>query len=410
MLLGATPSLQAQSLTWLGTLGGDRSRAYGVSDGGRVVVGLASHTDGNDRAFRWTAETGLRNLGLLPGGTYSVATGTSRDGAVVVGRANVRTADNRVFTRAFRWTSGTGMQSLGTMCGGNSSSALAISSDGGQTFGWGDGYWRTYLEHRAFATTGSLGCSSEIGSLGGRRSEARGASAGGNVVVGWSENHLGEVHAFYLRRPYYTGMQLLHPLAVCCGEANGVSENGQVIVGRAHSAQTERWHACMWWWNVSDYSPRDLGTLGGNESEAYACTDNQTAVGWSHNASGQRRAFRWTPAGGMEDLTLVYQNLLSPDAYLEVARDITPDGRYIVGWGYNAATGRTEAFLLDTLCTAHNGDVDRNGCVDDADLLAVLFVFGVTGQNLGRVDVNCDGIVDDGDLLQVLFNFGSGCS
>jgi hypothetical protein len=29
-------------------------------------------------------------------------------------------------------------------------------------------------------------------------------------------------------------------------------------------------------------------------------------------------------------------------------RAISPDGRYIVGTGYNAATGRDEAFLLDT--------------------------------------------------------------
>jgi hypothetical protein len=60
-------------------------------------------------------------------------------------------------------------------------------------------------------------------------------------------------------------------------------------------------------------------------------------------------------------------------------------------------------------CIAHNSDVTGNGCVDDADLLAVLFAFGNTGSNLGRVDVNCDGVVDDADLLQVLFNFGSGC-
>jgi hypothetical protein len=52
------------------------------------------------------------------------------------------------------------------------------------------------------------------------------------------------------------------------------------------------------------------------------------------------------------------------------------------------------------------GDVDGNGCVDDADLLIVLFNFGNAG---GQGDVNCDNIVDDADLLIVLFNFGSGC-
>jgi hypothetical protein len=53
--------------------------------------------------------------------------------------------------------------------------------------------------------------------------------------------------------------------------------------------------------------------------------------------------------------------------------------------------------------------VDSNGCVDDADLLAVLFAFGQSGSNLGRVDINCDNVVDDADLLIVLFNFGAGC-
>ncbi len=54
------------------------------------------------------------------------------------------------------------------------------------------------------------------------------------------------------------------------------------------------------------------------------------------------------------------------------------------------------------------GDVNGDGCVDDADLLAVLFAFGQTGSGLPE-DVNGDGVVDDADLLTVLFNFGSGC-
>ncbi len=53
------------------------------------------------------------------------------------------------------------------------------------------------------------------------------------------------------------------------------------------------------------------------------------------------------------------------------------------------------------------GDVNGDGCVDDADLLAVLFAFGQTGDL--PEDVNGDGVVDDADLLIVLFNFGQGC-
>jgi hypothetical protein len=55
---------------------------------------------------------------------------------------------------------------------------------------------------------------------------------------------------------------------------------------------------------------------------------------------------------------------------------------------------------------ARAGDVDDDGCVDDADLLTVLFVFGGADA---QADLNRDGIVDDADLLQVLFHFGSGC-
>jgi hypothetical protein len=53
------------------------------------------------------------------------------------------------------------------------------------------------------------------------------------------------------------------------------------------------------------------------------------------------------------------------------------------------------------------GDTTGDGCVDDADLLQVLFAFGATGAN--PADVNGSGIVDDADLLDVLFNFGRGC-
>ena len=53
------------------------------------------------------------------------------------------------------------------------------------------------------------------------------------------------------------------------------------------------------------------------------------------------------------------------------------------------------------------GDVDFDGCIDDADLLAVLFSFGATGPRYQ--DVNYDGVVDDADLLTVLFRFGNGC-
>jgi hypothetical protein len=108
----------------------------------------------------------------------------------------------------------------------------------------------------------------------------------------------------------------------------------------------------------------------------------------------------------MENLNTTYASLLTNGSVLIETRAISPDGRYIVGWGWNAATRRYEAFLLDTGFPLR-GDVDRNGCVGDADLLAVLFAFG--GQGYRNEDLNWDGTIDDADLLVVLFHFGSGC-
>jgi probable HAF family extracellular repeat protein len=194
----ALPS-QAQRLIWLGTLGGDWSKATGVSADGSVVVGSARNAAGQLRAFRWTAARGMQNLGSLGGGG-SEATAVSADGSVVVGWA--WNAKGR--KRAFRWTAARGMQDLGTLPGSGGSEATAVSADG-------------------------------------------------SVVVGWADNA---------------------PIL---------------------------WHA-----------------------------------------------FRWTAAGGMEDLNITYAHLLTNGSVLWTAGAISPDGRYIVGQGYNAATRRAEAFLLDT--------------------------------------------------------------
>ena len=94
---------------------------------------------------------------------------------------------------------------------------------------------------------------------------------------------------------------------------------------------------------------QDLGTLGGGAAFAWGVSaDGSVVVGYAQNAAGQERAFRWTAAGGMEDLNITYAHLLTDGSVLLGARAISPDGRYIVGQGYNAATGREEAFLLDT--------------------------------------------------------------
>jgi len=242
---------------------------------------------------------------------------------------------------------------LGTL-GGNWSWAWGVSADGAVVVGSADN--TGWYDNRAFRWTAAGGMQ-DLGTLGGYDSWALGVSADGSVVVGVARNAAGGVRAF--RWTASGGMQDLGTLGGWWSWANGVSPDGAVVVGGA------------------------------------------TNVRWYEN-----RAFRWTASGGMEDLNTTYASLLTNGSRLLEARAISPDGRYIVGWGDNAATGRREAFLLDT-GFPRRGDVDRNGCVDDADLLQVLFAFG--GRGYRNEDLNWDGTVDDADLLQVLFNFGSGC-
>jgi hypothetical protein len=82
--------------------------------------------------------------------------------------------------------------------------------------------------------------------------------------------------------------------------------------------------------------------------------------------------------------------------------------RFFVGGGTGADQGNMLAVDNIAFTAFSPGDVNMDGCVDDADLLEVLFAFGNTGAFL-TADVNGDGTVDDADLLEVLFAFGSGC-
>jgi hypothetical protein len=108
------------------------------------------------------------------------------------------------------------------------------------------------------------------------------------------------------------------------------------------------------------------------------------------DASGQ---FLWRLPSDIE-----YDALFAePDGSLLAA------GSAIVGQDYYDRYRRVAAVRY-----APNGDLDGNGCVDDADLLGVLFAFGQQGADLAA-DLNGDGIVDDADLLQLLFAFGQGC-
>jgi probable HAF family extracellular repeat protein len=178
----------------------------------------------------------------------------------------------------------------------------------------------------------------DLGTLGGRSSGARGVSADGSVVVGWALNAAGQYRAF--RWTAAGGMQDLGTLGGDSSWAWGVSADGSVVVGKAWNAARDR-RAFRW---TAARGMQDLGTPSGDWGEAFGVSaDGSVVVGWANGG-----AFRWTAASGMEDLNITFAHLLTDGSVLWRANAISPDGRYIVGSGYNAATRREEAFLLDT--------------------------------------------------------------
>lgn len=180
------------------------------------------------------------------------------------------------------------------------------------------------------------------------------------------------------------------------------------------------------------YSPVCLSAIGGiqlptldpNTDFSYPDPDNRVvAGGW-----GVIYANAYDPNTGTATLATLAQPMLwstdltgvGESGPLQWDDDAPTDGDHDPAAGecydytYTVCTparsvvlGGMIAFWATPSCTPNNGDVNQDGCVDDADLLAVLFAFG--GQGGAGEDVNCDGTVDDADLLEVLFNFGSGC-
>lgn len=398
--VSAWGALHAQTLTWLGVLPthSNVSEAKDVSSDGTVVVGISYDSTNRERAFRWTAQTGMQDLGTL-GGTQSAAYGVSADGLVVAGWARIATEH----VRAFRWENSI-MQDLGVFSDGVRSFAKDVSANGIVVVGVGRRFNNT--RERAFRWTAVTGLV-DLGTLGGVTAGANSVSADGSVVVGWASAGATNPRVAFRWREG-SGMQSLGVLyEEGLSEAFGVSPDGSTVVGWAED-ESSRTRAFRW---TEATGMQELGAFAGGLSEAYAASNSGVIVGSSTNADNDWVAFRWTEADGMQDLNVLYASLLTNGSALLAAYGITPDARYIVGAGYNAATGRYEAFLLDThpACVPHSGDVDGNGCIDDADLLQVLFTFGQSGNELGRPDLNCDGAVDDADLLTVLFNFGQGC-
>lgn len=359
-----TPA-EAQSLRWLGSFGGDYTRAEGVSADGTVVVGYSRTPLGFTRAFRWTAANGMQDLGTLPGGQESGAYDVSHDGKVVVGWSFVAGGGQH----AFRWTAESGMQQLPASPTVVPAFAYAVSADGSIVAGYGH---NRFSSGRAFVWSAHTG-TVDLGTLpDSSYSSAKDISADGMVVVG----AVGLEGNFYAVR--WSGAGPERFLTAWSG-AWGVSANGEVIVGGVFHEGTDR--AFRW---SAGSGMQIIDTLPDNIlSRAWdVSADGAVVVGYGlyidENYIWHYRAVRWQN-GVMDDLNQTFAPLLADGSRLYEATAVSPSGRYIVGYGRNATTNRYEAFLLDT---CPGGDSDNDCICDDWERE------GLDINNDGTVDLN----------------------
>lgn len=373
-------SASAQSLTWLGTLGGARSDVYGISADGCTVVGSSRDAQGTTRAFYWTRTGGMQPLESFSTTTYSEARGVSADGSVIVGWVTQGQGD-----RAFRWTREAGLQFLTDA----NSRAYGVSADGNAVAGWA----QLQGGSQAFRWTPELGLQLISGTT-----QAWAISADGRTVVGRMPS-AGGAQAFRWNEAY--GLQPLGvPQNGLQSYAYAVSADGKVVVGAWMPLGVTRVRAFRW----SEEHGLHLITPDNewlSDARGVSADGNRVVGIAAYYAHG--RAFCWTPETGVENMNERYAHLLPEGSHLVNAYAISLDGRYLAGVGHNWYTMRYEAYLLDTW---RDGDTNGDGRIDDADLLNVLFAFGTPGADASRhEDINKDGIVDDADLLIVLLRW-----
>lgn len=219
------------------------SEATGVSDDGSVVVGTRGITL-NPRAWRWTEDSDLQELGLLheTKSSYSRATAVSGDGKVIVGRGDDQFGNDC----AFRWTEDRGMQQLGEFYGGWESYPNAVDEDGDTIVGSAQTIDRDTRAFRWVAKDNSLHNidNLEIQGVDSHSSEATDVSADGSIVIGNWEGRHDEHGMLYIPFRWSEEENNMIPLEQILWEngveitqslasADAISADGQTIIGTA---------------------------------------------------------------------------------------------------------------------------------------------------------------------------------
>jgi len=272
----------------IGTLGGSTVRTNGLNDHG-TVTGISSTAAGLIHSFVWNLHRGMTDIGTLPGrnGTWDPVINNRGE---VAGYSTVDPSPP--YPHAFRWSAWSGMEDLGLLLPGEESSAYAraINDDGLIA---GDA-WAGGSTYHAFAWSRATGMV-DIDNIGSHASTPVAVAASG-LVAGNLMNppdNFGSV--FWWTRS--TGM---HDLGPANGQGTwmfGMSPGGRIAGVITYPDFSQ--HAMTW---TQAHGMHDLGTLGGQSSTALAANNIGQVVGGSITPDDVYHAFIWSRNDGLVDL------------------------------------------------------------------------------------------------------------
>ena len=304
----------AAMFTGLGFPSGEhRSEASAISSDGSTVVGRTREENCcRWRPFRWTLSTGMERLGNI---SRAGANGISADGSVIVG-----SSVDAVVGGPVRWTDVTGWESLS-----HDGGAYDVSADGSVIVGDTAG--------RPFRWTESSGI---VPLEGEDANVATAVSSDGNVVVGYTDQFS------VLNQPFrWTKSGGLMKLGLVAGtkqaQATDVSGDGRVIVGRSECHDCGPITGFIW--------TEETGYTEITDESRHIIPDAVTGDGSVIVGND----VYWDAASGLRTIRDALVNDYGLGRELAGwknlnARDITDDGRAIVGRGSNP-DGRTEAWI-----------------------------------------------------------------
>ncbi|MEW5883974.1 MAG: hypothetical protein AB1725_07110 [Armatimonadota bacterium] len=290
--------VQLRDALWGGTY-----TLYDISADGRTVVGYRYHDYRTYWPVIWRYPGRVERL--LPWAEQGIATGVSADGSTVAGYIFEQAGPGH----AFQWRNGKG--SLFTASSPQATIPWAVSADGSVIVG----YLSSYIGYSPFVW--EKGITRELPTWGGRFNKAYSVSGDGSVVVGFATTTSVGTWEYY---DYWRAAVWVHGRLLDIGslgrqesEALDVSGDGRIVVGSA--------------WDRYYYQERGHG--------------------WRYYKTNYI-AFVWTPDSGIRPLQEVFGDLLASGTLLLTADAISPNGRYILGIGYDASSQRSSPFLIDT--------------------------------------------------------------